>query len=59
MKGGYVDNIGNVISGAINLIFVVAALIAFGFLIFGGVEWIISGGIKGVLDDVPTFKDES
>jgi amino acid transporter len=44
---GFADNLGTVISSAINLIFMVAALIAFGFLIFGGIEWITSGGDKG------------
>jgi hypothetical protein len=46
MGSGYVNDLGTVISGAINLIFMVAALIAFGFLIFGGIEWITSGGDK-------------
>lgn len=37
---------GNPISKLINLVFVVAVLIALAFLIFGGIKWILSGGDK-------------
>ncbi len=37
---------GKLIGGAIGLILIVAALAAFIFLIWGGVQWIISGGDK-------------
>ena len=36
----------NIVSGAIQLILVLAALIAFIFLIVGGVKWITAGGDK-------------
>ena len=38
--------IGNVIRAVINLLFVVAAVIAIVFLIWGGIRWILSGGDK-------------
>jgi len=36
----------NIVSGAIRLILVVAALVAFVFLIIGGIRWVTSGGDK-------------
>jgi len=48
---GYVDNLGSVITTAINLIFIVAVILAFGFLIFGGIQWITSGGDKGKTEE--------
>lgn len=45
---GYVGGgLSSVISGVVNLVFMIATLTAFGFLIFGGVEWITSGGDSG------------
>jgi len=38
--------IPNIVSGAIQLILVISALIAFIFLIVGGIRWITSGGDK-------------
>ncbi len=35
-----------IVSGAIRLILVIAALIAFIFLIIGGIKWVTSGGDK-------------
>ena len=35
-----------IVSGAIRLILVVAALVAFVFLIIGGIRWVTSGGDK-------------
>lgn len=39
-------NISQIISGAISLVLVIAVLAAFGFLIWGGLQWIMSGGDK-------------
>lgn len=36
----------NVVSGLIGLVFILAVLIAFGFLIYGGIKWVTSGGDK-------------
>ena len=40
------DNFGPVVSTAINLIFVLAVVIAVLYLIFGGIKWIMSRGNK-------------
>lgn len=37
---------GNLISNVVTILFIVATLIALGFLIFGGIKWITSGGDK-------------
>lgn len=37
---------GGVVGALITVAFIVAALIALGFLIFGGIKWITSGGDK-------------
>lgn len=39
-------NIGRLLSRVVIIIFVVAALLAFLFLIIGGIRWILSGGDK-------------
>src|SRR5258708_32950215 len=39
--------IGGIISGAISLILVVAAILFFFMLVIGGIRWILSGGDKG------------
>ena len=38
--------IPNIVAGAIRLILVIAALVAFVFLIIGGIRWVTSGGDK-------------
>lgn len=40
------NNIGPIINALITLVFIVGFLIAFFFLVFGGVKWIMSGGDK-------------
>ena len=34
---------GGIVSTAVTVLFVIAVVIALGFLIFGGIKWIISG----------------
>lgn len=41
-----IDNPGKLIGGTIGLILIISALAAFIFLIWGGVQWITSGGDK-------------
>lgn len=36
----------SIISGAITLAFILAAIVAFAFLVYGGIMWITSGGDK-------------
>ncbi len=43
---GYASNIGNLISALLNLVMVIAAILVFLYLIWGGIEWITSGGDK-------------
>lgn len=42
-----VTNFGNLISAGIKTAMLIAALITFVFLIWGGIQWITSGGDKG------------
>lgn len=44
------NNIPTIIGNAVLLLFVVAALIALFFLIWGGIKWILSGGDKGKVE---------
>jgi hypothetical protein len=40
---------GNLIASVINILFIIAILIALIYLIWGGIKWIMSGGDKGAL----------
>ena len=42
-----ITNIGTLIQGAVQGAIVVSALLVFMFLIWGGIQWITSGGDKG------------
>ena len=44
------SNIGGVLSNFVLFLFIVAALIALFFLIWGGIKWILSGGDKGKVE---------
>lgn len=41
-----ITNFGNVLGFVITIAFIIAVLIALGFLIWGGIRWITSGGDK-------------
>lgn len=43
-------NFGNVIGAAVTLLFVIAVIVALGFLIWGGIKWILSGGDKSAVE---------
>lgn len=43
--------IGNVIGPGVQLIFIVAIIIALAYLIWGGIKWIMSGGDKTALEE--------
>lgn len=43
--------LSQVVAGFINLIFVVAILIALIWLIYGGVKWMVSGGDKSAVEE--------
>lgn len=43
-------NFGSVIGAAITLLFVIAVIVALGFLVWGGLKWILSGGDKSAVE---------
>ncbi|MFZ5376323.1 MAG: hypothetical protein ACOZAN_01480 [Patescibacteria group bacterium] len=44
---GWATNFGTLFSALLTFVMVIAAVLAFGFLIYGSIEWIASGGDKG------------
>jgi hypothetical protein len=50
-SGFQIDNIGKLISAAIGLALLIAALLVFVYLIWGGIQWITSGGDKGKTEE--------
>lgn len=44
---GFFTDIGVLINSALRFVLVIAALLVFMYLIWGGIEWITSGGDKG------------
>ncbi len=43
---GYATNFGTMFSSILNVVMLVAAILVFAYMIWGGVEWITSGGDK-------------
>lgn len=43
---GYATNFGTMFSSILNVVMLIAALLVFAFMIWGGIEWITSGGEK-------------
>ena len=48
---GFASDIGGVISSMLTLIIAIAALAVFLYLIWGGIQWITSGGDKGKTEE--------
>lgn len=44
---GYADSIGGLISFVLRAVMAIGALLVFGYLVMGGIEYITSGGEKG------------
>ena len=44
---GYATNFGTMFSSILNVVMLVAAILVFAYMIWGGIEWITSGGDKG------------
>lgn len=44
---GFALDFGKLINGVLSFVMVIAALLVFMYLIWGGIEWITSGGDKG------------
>ncbi len=49
-KGFKIADIGSLITSAISLLFIIAALLAFVYLVLGGIQWITSGGDKAGME---------
>jgi hypothetical protein len=47
---GFARDFGSYISGVLNIVMAIAALLVFFYLIWGGFDWIMSGGDKGNTD---------
>ncbi len=45
-----IDNIGTLISSLVGTLLIIAALLAFFYLILGGIQWITSGGDKAGME---------
>ena len=45
-----INNIGQLISALVGLLLIISALLAFFFLILGGIQWITSGGDKAGME---------
>ncbi len=45
------ENLGNLISSGLTFIFVIATIIALGWLIYGAFKWIVSGGDKTAVEE--------
>ena len=41
-----ITDIGNLISSLISVVFIIAGILTFAFLVIGGIEWLTSGGDK-------------
>lgn len=41
---------GNIVSSVITILFIAAVIIALGFLVWGGIKWILSGGDKSAVE---------
>lgn len=48
--GFQITDIGTLISGAIGAAFVIAGLLVFAYLVWGGIQWITAGGDKANLE---------
>lgn len=46
-SGMKITDIGVLISRVISVTFIIAGILTFAFLVYGGVEWLTSGGDKG------------
>jgi len=45
-----INNIGQLLSAVVGLLLIISALLAFFFLILGGIQWITSGGDKAGME---------
>lgn len=45
------QNLGQIVSSVITIVFVIAVIIAVVFLIYGGIRWVLSGGDKSKVEE--------
>jgi hypothetical protein len=48
---GYATDFGKMFSSILNVVMLLAAILVFAYLIFGGIQWITSGGDKGKAEE--------
>lgn len=48
--GFKIDNLGTLISSAVSAMLIIAAILAFIYLVLGGIQWITSGGDKAGME---------
>lgn len=48
---GYATDFGRMFSSVLNVVMLLAAILVFAYLIFGGIQWITSGGDKGKAEE--------
>lgn len=46
----FITDLGQLISGTIGAVLIIASLAAFAYLIWGGVQWVTSGGDKAAVE---------
>jgi hypothetical protein len=45
-----ITDVGTIVSGAIGAAFIIAGILVFAYLVWGGIQWITSGGDKANLE---------
>lgn len=48
---GYATDFGKMFSSILNVVMLIAAILVFAYLIFGGIQWITSGGDKSKAEE--------
>ncbi len=48
--GFRISNLGEIITAAVGLLLIIAAILAFLYLVLGGIQWITSGGDKAAME---------
>ncbi|MDA1079877.1 MAG: hypothetical protein O2840_04295 [bacterium] len=51
LKTGYASSVGSLISSVLTFVMLIAALLILMYLIWGGIQWISSGGDKGKTEE--------
>lgn len=49
--GFRINNFSRLLSGLLNMVMFIAALLVFAYLLWGGIQWITSGGDKGKTEE--------